>query len=88
VEEREKLLAKVVEGPRSVRFQTLVKLMELWGFEVRQGSKGDIVIFTHRRFQVRQTAGKPHHGPVKSRYVKLCLGAIEQVQIQEGQTDA
>lgn len=46
------------------------------------------MIFTHKQLHVRQTAGKPHHGPVKSRYVKLCLDAIEQVQIQEGGTDA
>lgn len=86
--EREKQLIKVSEGPRNVRFETLIKLMELWGFETTYGKKGDIAIFRHRIYQAQCSAAKPHHGEVLSVYVKSCLKAIENVRIQEEDADA
>jgi hypothetical protein len=88
VNERERLFAKVAEGPKGVRFEVLVKLMELWGFSTRYNSKGDGAIFRHSAYGVMITAAKPHHGPVKAVYVRACLNAIEEVQIREAKSDA
>jgi hypothetical protein len=88
VNERERLLEKVAQGPKSVRFDTLVKLMELWDFEATYGKKGDFVMFRHKVYRVQASTAKPHHDPVLSVYVKNCLKAIENVCIQEEGTDA
>ena len=86
--EREKLFIKVAQAPRNVRFNELVKLMELWGFEVTYGKRGDIAIFRHGIYQAKCSAAKPHRGEVLSGYVKDCLKAIESMQIQEEESDA
>ena len=86
--ERERLFHKVAQGPKSVRIETLVHLMELWGFEVRYGKKGDNIMFTHSVYAVQHSAAKPHHGPVLAVYVKGCLKAIEEVQLREETSDA
>lgn len=89
-EERWRLLSEIANGPRNVRFDDLVKLMKLWGFNVRDMRKGRHgVVFTHGTFMdLRVTAARPHKGKVLFCYVKDCLDVIEKVQIREGTTDA
>jgi hypothetical protein len=82
-----KLLARIANAPASTRFGDLVKLMELAGFKTKYGTKGDIAIFTHAACNVRQTAAKPHHGPVLPVYIRDCLKAIAQVQLLQGDID-
>lgn len=89
--ERERLLAKIEQGPKSVRLEDLEKLMELWGFKAKYGKSGDSVIFWHQLYRLPEppTAAKPHHGPVLSVYVKNCLKAIEIIRLkQEEESDA
>ena len=86
--QRERLFAKVCEGRRNVRFEALVRLMELWGFEARYNSAGDGVSFRHGQYAIIVTAAKPHHGPVKPVYVRGCIGAIEEAQLREANSDA
>src|ERR1700677_1193312 len=54
------------------------EVMELAGFKTKYGTKGDIAIFTHAACNIRQTAAKPHHGPVLPVYVRDCLKALAQ----------
>jgi hypothetical protein len=83
-----KLFEKVANAPANTRLKDLISLMELAGFKTKHGKKGDIVIFTNATYHVRQTAAKPHHGPVLPVYVRDCLKAIERVQFLQGNTDA
>ncbi|MGH7908138.1 MAG: hypothetical protein ACREP6_16075 [Candidatus Binataceae bacterium] len=84
----DRAFAQVANAPANTRFKDLVKLMELAGFQTKYGKKGDIAIFTYPAYHVRQTAAKPHHGPVLPVYVKDWLKAIEKVRLLQGNTDA
>lgn len=88
MDERDKLLATVSQEVKSTHVDTLIRLMELWGFKHRFTSSHDNVIFQHAVYPVRPSAGVPHHGPVLGHYVRKCLRAIEDVMERDAGSDA
>ena len=89
MEKRTKLLTRIQQGPKSVRFAELVKVMKAFGFKDRPMEKGDGVVFSHTVYAgLIVTIAKPHHGPVLPVYVRTCLNAIEDIAIREAHTDA
>jgi len=62
--------------------------MEAAGFEKRPTKSGHGMLFWHSVYEVRVSAGRPHHGPVLESYVHDCLRAIDDVKLLEDTTDA
>jgi predicted RNA binding protein YcfA (HicA-like mRNA interferase family) len=83
----EQLFATVAAAVANTKFETLVKLMESVGFEMRIGKKHH-AIFTHRAYGLRQNVAIRHHGPMKPVYVRECIKILEKFQMLQGNTDA
>ena len=87
VSERDELRAKVASAPKATDIETLIRLMKSWGFVPRWNSANDNVVFWHGVYDVRQSAARPHHGPVLVPYVRKCLRAIDDVETLEAKSD-
>jgi hypothetical protein len=76
---REKLLNKLVLGPKSATIEDILTIMRLYGFEKRESQHG--FIFTHPKLTNINMphVSKPHGGENKVliTYVKECIKAIE-----------
>lgn len=74
---REKLLAKVRNNPKAVRFEDLDRLLTFYGFERRQPRGGSSHFVYFRRPYVFTVAKhKPH---IHSRTVKDALAILEEI---------
>ncbi|HHX95006.1 MAG TPA: addiction module toxin, HicA family [Clostridia bacterium] len=71
----EKLLEKVRNNPKGVRFDELDRLLNKYGFQKRQPRKGSSH-FTYTKGSIRVTVPfqQPHVGEA---YVKLAIKALE-----------
>lgn len=77
---KEKLLIKIQNGPRNVRFNDLKKLMGDYGFSTEQSKDG--LRFKHAKLRLIINVPKPHgrEKKVHKCYVDECLIAIEQLE--------
>jgi predicted RNA binding protein YcfA (HicA-like mRNA interferase family) len=81
VSKQAKLLAKIRNNPRAVRFEELTKLLEWYGFELKRinGSHHAYTDGCHVIIVVRR---KPH---VCTAAVKEALGIIDKIIEDEGE---
>ena len=85
-----KKLARYKNNPKSVSFEEIKNLLESFGFEVRNYSKGSHFSVSHTKYDIIGTmepntipAKRPH---VLQIYVKRAIGWIEKViEIQEAE---
>ena len=77
---REKLRAKIEQGPRHVRFEDLSKLLQAYGFEMCRPSKGSHYYYVRGRYQISVPYRRPHVLPV---YVRRALVLIDQAESEE-----
>lgn len=77
---KEKLLKKIENGPRNVRFDDLIKLMRAYGFSSTKSKDGFFV--KHDKILRRMNIPKPHgrENKVHKPYVDQCLVAISELQ--------
>ena len=76
---REKLLAKIRNNPKSVRFQELAKLLEWHGFELKR-SKGSHHIYRRGRYVLTVPWRRPR---LHSYIVKHALKILDEIMEEE-----
>ncbi len=79
--QKEKLLVRIKNNPRAVRFEDLDQLLRGYGFECRRG-KGDHCIYYRPGYY--PITIDPRHSAVHPRAVKDVLNAIERIREEEG----
>jgi len=79
VSNQEKLLAKIRNNPKSVRFQELTKLLEWHGFELKR-SKGSHHVYRRGRYMLVVPWRRPH---LHSYIVKDALKILDEIMDQE-----
>jgi len=72
----QKLYGRIKNNPRNVSYDDLSKLMEYFGFEVR--NRASHYTFRHERLKEIITV-KKEPGQIKAVYVKRCLAAIDVI---------
>ncbi len=74
---KEKLLQKIKNNPKSVRFQEMDKILREVGFERRQPSRGS----SHYTYNYKdKTLTVPYNRPfVKVIYIKMALQILEEL---------
>jgi hypothetical protein len=78
----EKLRQRIEEGPAHVRFEDLDRLLQVYGFEVRQpGRGGSHYYYSKGRVKVTIPRRRPHVPPV---YARLVLEVIDQAEEEAG----
>jgi hypothetical protein len=73
--QREKLLQKLRNNPKNVRFEDLDKLLTWYEFERRSPSSGSHYVY---RRQGCRPITIPYRKPLKSVYVRKALALIEE----------
>jgi hypothetical protein len=76
--QKEKLLMKVRRRPGNVRWNELLKLMEIWGFTKKATLEG--AAFLHPALaedSIIVMVPRPHSNKVKQPYVDKCLKTID-----------
>jgi predicted RNA binding protein YcfA (HicA-like mRNA interferase family) len=76
---REKLLAKIRNNPKSVRFDELAKLLGWYGFELRR-VRGDHHIYCRGRYMIVVDLQRPH---LHSYVVKDALKILDEIMEEE-----
>lgn len=73
----EKLIAKIKNNPKNVRFETIHNLLINHGFEVRQPKNGS----SHYHYKLgRYLLTIPRKDPVKEIYIKQAIKALEEME--------
>lgn len=82
----EKLLIKIENNPKNVRFEEIEQVFLSKGFEERQARRGSShYIFYHKELERIVTIPKPHKSKnVKPVYIKKALTAIRILEEKEG----
>lgn len=73
---RRKLFDEICRNPKNVRFEDLDRVLQLYGFEVRQPSGGSSHYIYKRTGCAILTV--PRHKPVKEVYVKRACSLIRE----------
>jgi predicted RNA binding protein YcfA (HicA-like mRNA interferase family) len=73
--QREKLLEKLRNNPRDVRFEVLDSLLRAYGFQPRTGAGSHR---SYRRDNCPNVLTIPHRKPLDARYVKLSIEFIDR----------
>jgi predicted RNA binding protein YcfA (HicA-like mRNA interferase family) len=71
----EKLLDKLRNNPKNVRFEELDNLLQSYGFECRKPKRGTHYVYKHKR---GASITVPYAKPMKSTYVKKVIALIEE----------
>lgn len=78
---REKLLARIRNNPRGVRFEELAKLLEWYGFELKR-VRGSHHAYTRGHHNLIVPRRKPH---LHSYIVKDALEILDELLNEEGE---
>lgn len=76
---REKLLERIKRNPKNVRFETLRKVLEWYGFEVKR-TRGSHFSFVKRIEGRKRVLVVPYTHPLKAVYVKQALALIAVIE--------
>jgi len=77
---REKLLAKIRNNPKGVRFEELTQLLEWYGFELKR-VRGSHYSYTRGHHNLIVTRRRPH---VLGYVVKDALKILDELEGEEG----
>lgn len=71
---KDKLLKNITNNPKNVKFETLVKILNDYGFELKS-VKGSHHNFSNNKILITL----PYNKPIKIFYVKLVLKTLESL---------
>ena len=75
---RDKLFAKIKGSPKSVTFNNLKKLLEMFDAEIEPPRRG-----SHYKIRLKNTPGltlpRPHGKHMDERYVKKAISILEEI---------
>ncbi|MBI3949514.1 MAG: type II toxin-antitoxin system HicA family toxin [Acidobacteria bacterium] len=77
---RDKQLERIKQQPANVRFATLDRLLQRYGFTVRQPRSGSSH-YTYKRGRFTLTI--PKHDPLREVYARKALKMIDEVRREE-----
>ncbi len=75
---KEKLLEKIKNNPRDVRFEEIDKLLSYYGF-VKRNTGGSHNVYKHEELPLRLSI--PFNRPIRRPYIEEALKAIESLNI-------
>lgn len=84
---KRKLLERVRNNPKDVRFSDLVSLVESFGYVLRRRSNGSHRFFTHRETQHVLNLQSGKHGKAKAYQVKEFLEAVDTFGLVLGEEE-
>ena len=79
--QREKLFIQIKRNPKNVRFEDLIRLYEMFGFEVENPRRGSHYICELDEHTI--SLPKPHKKHVVERYVKRAILLFEEIKNNE-----
>ena len=79
--QREKLLVRIKQNPKNVRFDDLIKLYEMFGFQVRKPRRGSHYVCELHEHTI--SLPKPHGKHVGVRYVERAISLFEEIKDSE-----
>ena len=74
---RDKLFAKIKENPKHVTFDELMRLFEMFGFEIKEPRGGSH--YKIRLNEYKLTMPRPHGKHVDDVYVKRAISVFEEI---------
>lgn len=79
--QREKLFIQIKRSTKNVRFEDLIKLYEMFGFEVKKPKRGSHYICELDKHTI--SLPRPHKKHVVERYVKRAILLFEEIKNSE-----